>query len=502
MRGLQRLRHAQPATHEETASHRLAVVREIRSRERRLWLYRLRRALPWAVVLLILGAGVRLLSGLSNVADALTHSSSVVVSAPAKVRVAEIFLRPGQSCRRGDPLLRLEALESQAERASFVALVEEHRLRLEWFDAGGEVEEFGRPLRVDLLADAERQAAQASEEIAVVTARIAALRREREDLRLAGMENSARERGNVAVRTEDGIVARTRLEEARSEKELADFESLAASQLHSDGVVAERAVIEKRTERDGSVQTIEGLIATVIARGHELATGMELSELADQRAEQALAVIDARIETAQAELRATQTKQAGWQTMVEHHRRLAPLVPTEAGRVRALRRQLLSAELAGSRARLEDFDERHGEGLVSALADGIVDRVLVDAGAVVDRDTPLMTYYDPELVRVVAYVTPELAAELTIGEACKIVPEGGGDTLDAHVVSIGAAWVECPKTLPKRSSRTVDLRVPVAIAISQPHDKRRITPNMRMKIVIDGGGLAGLGQHLSRFLDF
>ena len=499
MKSLQKLGHSRPTSPAERVRLRLVEAEKVAARERRIWLHRLRRGVPLLIAAALLATVFVLVVGLRRVADGLVLAHRVEVQAPARVRVAETFTRPGQTCSPGDPLIRLEAVSGLPERGRLEALIASRRHQLEWFDAGGEAEEFGRALRSDLLAEAEREAGEAETGRAVALARLEGLRRERVELELSLALDFERQEGDIAALVDRELEVAARVREVQAELELAGFDIDAAEQLEWSGVVSQRDVISSRLEREAFEFSSESTIASARALATELATARKTLELDRTRGEAALALSDARVEAARREALAAERSIELWGEIVEYHARLDPGVP-DVPRLRELRRSVLESELDEAEAQLAAHDDAHGEKTIVAQTGGVVDQVFVAAGAVLEKDAALLAYHDPRALRVVAYVTPELAPTVTVGQACRLIVEGDRSEVDAVVASIGSAWTQCPTSLPRRTTRTSDLRVPVVIEVPSAEVAEHFRPNMRLKITFSGGGFDAFRRQVASWL--
>lgn len=139
-----------------------------------------RRAMSAALLLLIVGAvGFAIWGMLPKVVGlAIAEAETVAVAAPADVRVAEVFVRPGVYVEAGEPLVRLEAIGVAAERAALVAEIEQAEARLELAKAGADVTEVPLTRRLDTQNDlaANAEAAQADQVVASVALKLAQAR--------------------------------------------------------------------------------------------------------------------------------------------------------------------------------------------------------------------------------------------------------------------------------------------------------------------------------------
>src|SRR5262245_43948845 len=172
MRSLQRHRHVltPPGINMNEAAQSLGP--SVRSREWILWLNRIRFfslsvALPVAVIL-----GLRWYWGLRVVASGLVESTTIILRAPAAVRVAQVHCHEGQTVKAGDSLFRLEARANQEQREVVQCLVDQRRVRVDLAQQGGMLLTTDIGVRGDRLEEARAAKSQAEGDHRVAVAEL------------------------------------------------------------------------------------------------------------------------------------------------------------------------------------------------------------------------------------------------------------------------------------------------------------------------------------------
>jgi hypothetical protein len=206
-----------------------------------------------------------------------------------------------------------------------------------------------------------------------------------------------------------------------------------------------------------------------------------------QHTQSQIASINKRIVAAWLKINAEKERWNLWQEIYDRRRELFPSEQAGGKQLRELELQLLRTDVAEAEALLGKFDEEMGNGLVLAEFDGIIDRIDVALGAIVDQDMPLLTYFDPTVQWVTAYVTPDLSKEALCGRTCRLFPEDSHTPLEGMVSSMGFTRVPCPPQLPEREGDSPDLRVPVHIDCDNRKKMSLLRPNMRVRVVFSRG---------------
>ena len=488
MRSMQRLSHLQRP--DETAVKRIhgAERRKVSSREHRVWARRLQFGFR---IVSVLGLCVVLgywLWGGGFVAEALVQANLVVARAPATVRVAEVLVRPGMRTVRGTPLMRLESTAAPELRRPFELAVIERDLRLQLIESGGDLGDVDLSRRADRVAEAEREMAQAQADRAVAEAALERSLRARAALDFELRSRAAQNQGlpeALEARSQEAVAQVARAHE-RGDYNAFDAESRVA--LNSAGIVSDLATADALAERDASEREIEGLDAAARALQRETRAAREVSELDDSQALAALAEMDARIVEEQARVASAEQRRQQWQQLALSRRELgAGGTPQEIAGLRALELEIARNDLAAARARLAECDAQTGSGLLRAWTEGVIERVFVEHGAVVEADEPLVRYFDPHRLTVTAYLDPADARRPIVGQPCRILQLDGSLRLAGRVVSIDAALVPCPETLPRSSRGPTDMRLPVHIECDLFDQRALLQPNLRVRVSFTDG---------------
>lgn len=484
MRSMQRLRHVRVPTEPEVRRIHDAERRSVARKERRLWLRRLRAATRFALVAVLLVLVGRWIWGGRFLADGLVEADLVVVQAPARVRVAEVFCEPGQRCVRGMPLVRLESLAPPEERRALELALEQDRVRLRLYEAGGELGDGDVARRGERVVEAQREARLAEAERAVAVAALERLARERAVLELALREEQARQAGLVESLEERVAAARSLIAEAQAAAGLADWDARSRLELSVQGLVSDRDLAAALSTRDAARGDLEGLSATARSLAREVEAARAVAALGAGRAHAALDEMAGRLAEGRAQVDALAQRRDQWSALAERQRELgASGAPGEAARLRDLELELLRAQVAEAEARLAAHDARAGQGVIRAQADGLVERVFVGPGSVLEAGEPLVRTYDPTRMRVVAYLDRDGASRAWPGRPCRILGVREELELDGRVRSVDAVWAPCPPALPARAKGSTDMRLPVHVECVALDEKLQLRPNMRVRVL-------------------
>ena len=108
---------------------------------------------------------------------------------------------------------------------------------------------------------------------------------------------------------------------------------------------------------------------------------------------------------------------------------------------------LLETELREAEQRLAAVERTRHEMLVVAERDGVVDRVDVSLGSVVEKDTALLGYFDPSTARIVAYAKSGDAFDVDPGAECTVVYAGRRERSKGRVLEVGGSLRPMPPPL-------------------------------------------------------
>ncbi len=344
------------------------------------------------------------------------EAPTILVSAPASVRVTEVRCRSGERVSRSEILLVLEALEGREQRAAAAALVEERRARLELALAGGEVQVSDLGRRFDGAAEAEREVVRACSELRGAEAAHSALEARLEQARSLLLSSSA-----VAER------ASSHAERVRA--------------LQRDGIVSAQEADDAALDEEQSARERDAARASVSALEHELAAARERIDSAGEILSQ-------------------------WQAVLARRRERLPPAAGDPEALRELELTLLRHELAEAEARLRALAFEQGERIVRAECDGTIDALFVVPGSIAAAGEPLLSYHDPEKTLVVAYASPSEALEREPGETCRILLPGGDLEADGMVVAIDKQLVPDPGR--ERDEEEAEGRLSIRIRCLEP----------------------------------
>jgi multidrug resistance efflux pump len=458
-------------------------------RKRGIWSKRLRRLGLLAVLTLGIGAVTGVLSRGIVLDGLVVHRNVVEPRAPAAARVTELLVEPGATVRRGDVLLRLEGLET-ASRRPFEEEVAEHETRLALAHAGGELDGGDVGRRLDFVEQALLHAELSRADHDVALARLGALEEEREGLAAAHEEERVARAGTTdSLREELSRVTASR-ERATAESRRAGYDAQRAAALEEDGFASERDSLAAAVESEKALGGVDEAAALVRSRERQLELSTDLSELEARSAEEEMDAMLARIEVAQREVRTNLVRAGLWEGLAEERRSMLPGDDVDGARLRELELELLEARVRRARARLEEHDREIGNRVVRAECDGVVDRVFVRHGSVVDAEAPLLSYYDPDEVQLVVYGAPGAQAEgLRAGAECRVFPVGHGQAVDARIASVALSWVPRPGLLERDDPSTREPHLPATVELLDGADGAFLSPNRRLRVVLRSGWL-------------
>ncbi len=443
--------------------------------------YRLRRQLrsllPVLALALPVVVGAYVLSALRLTADALVVTAPVVARAPSAVRVVEVLCAPGDARRAGDPLVRLGPIGQDAEGLRLATRVESKRLRLELLAAGGRVDVAGRWEAPDLALEAERESQLAEADLGVLEAELTRLVRLRERRAVELRDEQEARAGVVTELVERLSAAQASQRVAETTLRPAELDARNSERLHAEGIVPDREVEVRRADHDAARFEVDERALEARALARRLETAETQATLGKELNTAMLAELDAELAAAEREVEAGLRRAELWRQAEIYYRekRVGTTLPVEEQRVYEL--ALLGADLREAEAALVAHDEARGAVILYAELDGVVDRVAVRAGSVVEAGAELVSYYDPTALDVVAYASPRLAGRLAPGTGVRLVPHGGGDVLEAELATVGQAWVRCPPQLPVSDQPGADLRLPLVVAC----DAAELRPGMRLR---------------------
>ncbi|HVS17978.1 MAG TPA: HlyD family efflux transporter periplasmic adaptor subunit, partial [Planctomycetota bacterium] len=129
-----------------------------------------------------------------------------------------------------------------------------------------------------------------------------------------------------------------------------------------------------------------------------------------------------------------------------------------------------------------------GGGALRAAFDGRVESVVVVPGAALAAGEPLLVYHDTSAPRLAAYLRPDDARRVALGDECTLVPEDGGTALAARVEEIAPRLVAPPPDLAPGAGEPADLRVELHLTCEDPARLADLPLELRFKAVFGAGG--------------
>jgi multidrug resistance efflux pump len=486
MRGVLRIRQARAPRAEDLPRVLQAEFRAITGRERAAQL-RLARNVFLALLAAVSAGGVVWWRASRRVlVDGFVRASVVVAQAPARIRVTEVLVRPGERCLVGQPLVRLEALARDQERRALELAVEHARLRLLMAESGGELGQVDPARRHDELAEVQRRWVLASSEIAVAEADRVRQERRQANLTALRADLVGQHASEMAARQAERASLEARVRSAAARAELGLVEAERATRLHGEGLLSEQDA--QRTQAASTVERETLADARAALESHDRLAqadagraALELTRVAGDLAELELEIVAAqeRVESARTELDA-------WGRLAHEKREGGPLHEADLLELRELELAMLFSELEVARSRLATFDGACGNTTLVAECAGIVDRVHVRIGAVVEAGETLVSYYDPAQIEILAFAPPDACAGILVGDACRLVVRGRDGPFPARVVALGSALEPCPPDIPSDDGeRALDLRRPIAIQPTARPEPGVFFPNERVAVVFE-----------------
>ena len=491
MRSVQRLRHQRTPTPRRKRDLERHDQWAISKKKNLIWRARAKRlALLFAVV------GLPLLSFLvwsssRMLVEGWVEADLVVVSAPERVRVAELFVQPGESCRRGDPLLRLEPLDSSALEV-LEQEVQQKRLRLELAKHGGNVGLGELSLRRERYDDALLAAKDADAEVLTREAQLGASEERYRAARLSREE--ARARAAERLGKLEGAVELARLAVAGklAALRLAEFDAQSQTDLEQDGIASKRGRLSAQTDREVVQAELDAAQAALQVAEQTLALGRRAASLEAQALDGELAAETAAVGAVRAMREEALRRSELRGSLVADRREWLPDELADGAQLRRLELALLEAEVSGAEARLRAEEIRRGRTVVRAECDGRVDRIDARVGTVVSAGESLLQYYDPASVRIVGFARGSQAFEATAGVRCNVVFAGTSTSLEAWVASVGSSLQRMPGAVLAELDGGAIYGVPLEIRPapeSSAEARALLRPNMRARIVVERPGL-------------
>ncbi|MEW6747213.1 MAG: HlyD family efflux transporter periplasmic adaptor subunit [Planctomycetota bacterium] len=452
---------------------------KVRHIEWRIWRARLRYV---ALIILLPALVISTASWFWNrrvVVDGLIVENTIVLRAPAPVRVAEVLCRDGDHVRRGDPLVRLEARENQEQRAAVECIVAQRQLRVQLAEQGGALTESDIGLRRDRLEEARSEQARVEADYRVARVDLDRLLKAREARVLALQQERAQREGEIGALGERAREADAISRSAEAEEKLAGDTLQSRAELHRSGLISRLDMQRSESDYVAAEQERQASDAYARALREELEAKDRLDDLARRLEPVTILELDAAIVAQKERVGGLRERCDLWKRIVERREQLAP--EEDPGELRELELELLRTELQEAQARLSALDAAIGNIIARAEGDGVIDQVLVAPGNIVEQGATLLTYYDPSSLWGIAYFEPDDAARVTAGQRGLLVLEDLGVELASRVSSISRVWVPCPRLI--RCEDDYDMRLPVRVDCVHLEDRSKLWPGARFRLL-------------------
>jgi hypothetical protein len=363
--------------------------------------------------------------------------------------------------------------------------VQQRRHQVELVEAGGSISDIDPIRRSELVDEAHREHQLAAAAVRTTSARLDALRQQRQRAVVELQQRRISVKGDVDFLRSEFAGAEAELAKSVAEHRLKEFEQERQKRLGDKGAAVEHEIVAARLELDSATGDVLGHEAALAAARARMKTAKDIDAIEPSRMEASLRELDALIATAETETKALERRGELWRAAAESRQRFVP----QDGQKRALLRRteidLFRSQQVEAEARLADLDRRVGNLVIRAESDGLVDQVHVRAGDVLEPESPIVTYYNPARQWIDAYAPPHLAAKLQRNHRCSIVLLDTHESLEGQVDSVGRAWVKRPEMLPYRGEQTNKFQRCVRIGGTGTTGDwtRRLQPNMRVKVV-------------------
>jgi multidrug resistance efflux pump len=474
MRTLGKLRHEQHAAPGRAAA-RAREQLKLKASEWSVWRRRLLLAGKLGALVAVLWLGVRFVFAVGRTAEGVVRGRPVVVTAPARVRVTELSCVDGQRVARGEVLARLEPVDDP-QRVVLERRLLHARLRFELVQAGAGLDDFDIHRRQELLADARRELLGTRIELRRAQNEERGLLRTRDQLDAALRQDGVRKQSTLAVLQGQLAEAKARETQAvATAGELATQLSVRGD-LARQGIVAARDLDTLATDSENAHQEVLARRASILALQDALAAASLDQQLEEGRAAAALAGVDNALAGARAAAELAEQQVAAWQETIDRRSRSMPESVRSPQELGALELAMVRAEVDERQAELVAHDRAVGRTTVVAETAGIVDRVHVQLGAVLEPGDAIVTTFDPTELWVEVYA-PAGLARVPTGTEVTIVPESGGDSVTGVVGTRSSIWIEAPKSfsagLADPSVRFLPMRIEADTAGLQPNLKVR-----------------------------
>lgn len=382
------------------------------------------------------------------------ENQPTLVSSRVQGRVKRLAVKEGDSVKAGQLLVELETLTNQAELESVQRQAEQARQQYLEVQAGTRPEEIRRQQAVveELQANYERLANGArSEEIAQARAAEQAAR-----ARYAQSQRglTGEERRQLKARL-DSAAAEERLgaAEVARFRPLWEKDEISRNDFDHKLSTAERARQSRKDAEEAYLRAQRGTPPEELEQSRQqwLQAQASWELLANGTRPEEIRAAGARLKQAQAQLDQLHSGLTREQ--------------------RAQKRAAMQAAEASLRSQREKLDER----LVKASGSGLVERIPVAAGDLVNSGSTLVRMANPEDVWLRVYVPEEKLSQIKVGGPARLKVDGLQAELAGHIESISSRGEFKPANLQSNEERARQVFA-VKLRLDQPDP--RIKPGL------------------------
>ena len=360
------------------------------------------------------------------------ENQPTLVSSRVQGRVKRLAVAEGATVQAGQLLVELESLTNQSDLESVQRQAEQARQQYLEVQAGTRPEEIRRQQAVveELEANYQRLANGARrEEIEQARAaeRAAYARYGQAQRGLTGEERAQLKARLDSAAAEEKVTA----EEVARFTVLWEKDEISQQDFDRKKATAERARQSRREAEQAYLRAQRGTPAEELEQSRQqwLQARSAWELLANGTRPEDIRAARARVEQAQAQLdqlRRVQTREQ-----------------------RAQKRAAMLAAEATVRSRKESVDER----LVRAPQAGVVERLPVAVGDLVNAGTTLVRMSNPEDVWIRVYVPEDKLTKIQVGSPARLQVDGLGTQMQAHVESVAARGEFKPASLQSPEER-------------------------------------------------
>lgn len=388
------------------------------------------------------------------------ENQPALVSSRLQGRIKRIAVQEGDSIKAGQLLIELETLTSQAELESVQRQAEQARQQYLEVQAGTRPEEIRRQQAVvdELQANYLKLAHGARRED---------IAQARAGERAAHARYAQSQRGLTA---EERAQLQARLDSARAEERITRAEVERYQPLWEKDEISRNDYERKQTSAERAAQARKDAEEAFLRA--QRGTPPEELEQSRQQWLQARASWELLANGSRAE-----DLQAAAARLEQARAQLDQLRNGQTREQRAQKKAAMQAAEANLRSQRDRVDER----LVKAPASGLIERIPVAIGDLVNPGTTLLRMADPNDVWIRVYVPEEKLAQIKVGGPATLKIDGLQTSLPGHIESINPRGEFKPANLQSSEERARQV-FGVKLRLDQPDE--RIRPGLSADVTL------------------